>query len=119
MVLPMDERLFGAAVNTHNVYLEVLFSGGVVLFALFIAAAGISILRCMTRRHIEALIILLFFLVRGVAETAPFGGLPLFATLVFYIGVAMSLAPDPARQAAGRRGWAPHMRLRPRTALSR
>jgi O-antigen ligase len=107
LLLPIDDRLFGAAVNSHNVYMEVLFSGGVILLGLFILATGMSIIRCITRRRIEALIILLFFLIRGVAEAAPFGGLPLFATLVFYIAVAMSLASQPAQQRAARRVWGP------------
>ena len=122
LLLPIDDRLFDAAVNSHNLYMELLFSGGAVLLGLFILATSICIVRCITHRRVEALIILLFFLVRGVAEAAPFGGLPLFASLVFYIAVAMSLSAEPARRIVPRHAWRPpaaSMRLAPKTSIGR
>ena len=109
LILPMDDRLFGAAVNTHNLYLELLFSGGVVLFALFLIAVAAAIFRSAMRGRTEALIALLFFLVRGAAEAAPFAGLPLFPTFVFYAAVCLCLFQGSAyarpRPTAGR--WTP------------
>lgn len=96
LILPMDDRLFGAAVNTHNLYLELLFSGGLVLFGLFVLVAAATIFRSATRGHTEALIALLFFLIRGGAEAAPFAGIPLFTTLVFYITVSLCLVRSPS-----------------------
>jgi exopolysaccharide production protein ExoQ len=92
LILPIDDRLFGSAVNTHNVYMELLFSGGVVLFALFVLVVSASIFRSAMRGRTEALIALLFFLIRGAAEAAPFAGLPLFPALVFYTAVALCLS---------------------------
>ena len=68
LILPIDDRLFGAAVNTHNVYMELLFSGGAVLFGLFVLAVAASLFRSAMRGRTEALIALVFFLVRGSAE---------------------------------------------------
>jgi O-antigen ligase len=106
LILPIDDRLFGAAVNTHSLYLELLFSGGVVLFALFVVAVGAAIFRSAMQGRTEALIALLFFLVRGAAEAAPFAGLPLFPAVVFYAAVSMCLS-----RSDGRRGPA-YARLR-------
>ena len=100
LILPMDDRLFGAAVNTHNVYLELLFSGGLVLFVMFVLVVAATIFRSAMRGRTEALITLLFFLIRGAAEAAPFAGLPLFSALAFYISVALCLAGSD-RQMAG------------------
>ena len=91
LILPMDDRLFGAAVNTHSVYLELLFSGGVVLFTLFVIAVAPDVFRSAMQGRTEALIALLFFLVRGAAEAAPFAGLPLLPALIFYVAVSMCL----------------------------
>jgi O-antigen ligase len=96
LILPMDERLFGAAVNTHNVYIELLFSGGVVLFGLFVLVVAASVFRSAIQGRTEALIMLLFFLIRGAAEATPYGGLPLFPAFVFYIAVSLCLARSPA-----------------------
>jgi len=96
LILPMDDRLFGAAVNTHNLYLELLFSGGLVLFGIFACVAAATIFSAAKRGRTEALIALLFFLIRGGAEAAPFAGLPLFAAFAFYIAVALCLARSPS-----------------------
>lgn len=102
LILPNDERLFSSALNAHNVYLELLFSGGVVLFALYLFAVSISIVRSVTRRRIEALIALLFFLIVGAAEATPYGGLPLFPAFVFYIAVSLCLSRSPGELQATR-----------------
>jgi exopolysaccharide production protein ExoQ len=100
--LPSDDRLFAAAVTAHNVYLELLFSGGAVLLALYAFGTSICIVRSATQRRVEALIVLMFFLIVGVAEATPFSGLPLFAAAVFYTAVALCLARLTGRQVPNR-----------------
>ena len=102
VILPADDRLFSAALNSHNLYLELLFSGGLVLLTLFAIAVFVSIVRSATRRRAEALIALLFFLVIGAAEVTPYGGLPLFSVFAFYTAVSLCLVrPTPRWQVAG------------------
>lgn len=101
-ILPKDDRLFSAAVHAHNVYLELLFSGGAVALAMFAGAVVIAIIRSATKRRVEALILLLFFLVVGVTEATPYAGLPLFQAFVFYIALSLCLAPSPQRPRAQR-----------------
>lgn len=103
LLLPIDDRLFGAAINTHNVYLELLFSGGAVLLALFAVAVTVAIFRSARQGRAEALIVLLFFLVRGAAEAAPYAGLPLLPTFVFYAAVSLCLARSTPRVQSDRR----------------
>ena len=97
-ILPVDDRLFSAALNSHNVYLELLFSGGAVLFALYVTAILVSVVRSVAGRRVEALIALLFFLVVGAAEATPYAGLPLFSAFVFYVSVALCLVRPARRQ---------------------
>lgn len=100
LVLPLDDRLFAAAVNTHNVYLEVLFSGGAVLFILFVAGIAAAIIRSAALRRVEALVMLLFFLIAGAAVSLPFSGLPFFPAFAFYVAVCLCLAPAAQRPQA-------------------
>jgi exopolysaccharide production protein ExoQ len=93
-ILPTDDRLFAAAVNTHNLYLELLFSGGIVLLGLFVAVVAIALMRSVARKRGEALIAMLFFLMVGGAEASPFSRLPLFAAFAFYTALSMCLAPS-------------------------
>ena len=96
LILPNDERLFSAALNSHNVYLELLFSGGAILFGLYLVSVTNSILRSVMKRRVEALIALLFFLIVGAAEATPYAGLPLYPAFAFYIVVALCLARSPS-----------------------
>jgi O-antigen ligase len=102
LVLQRDDRLFAAAVNTHSVYLELLFSGGAVLLALYVFAVILAVVRSARDGRAEALIAMMFFFVVGVAEATPYGGLPLFSAAVFYMAVSLCLGrsapPTPARQ---------------------
>lgn len=99
LILPYDDRLFAAALNTHNLYLELLFSGGLVLLALFAVAMLASLLRSVLTKRGESLVLLLFFLIAGAAEVTPFGGLPLFSAFAFYLAVCLCFV----RSNAGRR----------------
>jgi O-antigen ligase len=101
--LPTDDRLFAAAVNSHNVYLELLFSGGAVLLGLYLVAISISVIRSVMQRRTEALVTVVFFLILGAGEATPYAGLPLFPAAVFYTAIALCLARPVPSQAPKRR----------------
>ena len=108
LLLPQDDRLFDAALNTHNLYLELLVSGGITLLALFVLAVAIALIRSARARRIDAMIALLFFLMIGVAESTSFSGLPLFGAFVLYTAVALGTASRESQQARSvRRHFAP------------
>lgn len=98
LILPFDNRLFSAALNTHNLYLELLFSGGLLLLALFAVAMLNSLLQSVLKKRGEPLVLLLFFLIAGAAEVTPFGGLPLFSAFAFYLAVCLCLVRSNAGQ---------------------
>ena len=101
LLLPQDDRLFDAALNTHNLYLELLVSGGIALLALFVLAVAIALIRSARARRVDGMIALLFFLIRGIAEVAPYGGLPSLPAFAFYFAVAVCIASaqSPHRRA--------------------
>lgn len=99
LILPNDDRLFSAALNSHNLYLELLFSGGLIMLALYTVGVVICVFQSVTRKRAEALILLLFFLIVGATEASPYGGLPLFGAFGFYTAVSLCLArTNPARR---------------------
>lgn len=102
LILPTDDRLFSAAVNAHDVYLELLFSGGAALLILYAIAVSSSVVRSARGGRADALIALLFFLIVGVAEATPFSGLPLFSAAAFYIAISLCLARSESKKQAAR-----------------
>jgi len=91
-ILPQDPRLFSVAAHTHNLYLEVLFSGGALALLLFLAALVVTFYDGIRNHCFEPLLILSFFLLRGIFEPAPFGGVPTYAGYVFFMMVAFVAA---------------------------
>jgi O-antigen ligase len=91
-ILPQDSRLFSVAAHTHNLYLEILFSGGVVALSLFIVALAVTFYDGLRNHCFGPLLIISFFLLRGIFEPAPFGGAPTYAGYVFFIMVAFVAA---------------------------
>lgn len=87
-ILPTDPRLFTVAAHAHNMYLEILFSGGIVAFGLFLAALAATLYQGIRFRCFEPLILLFFFLLRGMTEPTPFSGLPSIGGYVFFLCVA-------------------------------
>jgi O-antigen ligase len=87
-ILPLDPRLFSVAAHTHNLYLEVLFSGGIIAFGLFLVAIAMSIYEGLRKRCFEPLIMLFFFLIRGLTEPSPFSNMPTFAGYAFFMSAA-------------------------------
>lgn len=92
LILQNDDRLFAAAIHTHNLFLELLFSGGVVALGVFLLAFAMTVLRCIKRTRVEPLIVLMFFLILGAMEATPFAGFPAFQAFGFYTAVALCLA---------------------------
>jgi O-antigen ligase len=97
LILPNDDRLFTAALNSHNLYLELLFSGGIVMLGLFAVAMLITVYKSVIRRRVEALIFVLYFLIVGAAESSPYGALPLFSVVAFYSAVSLCLVRTTPR----------------------
>jgi O-antigen ligase len=87
-ILPQDPRLFSVAAHTHNLYFEVLFSGGAIALFLFVAALLVTFYEGIRNDRFGPLLVLSFFLLRGIFEPAPFGGVPTYAGYVFFIMIA-------------------------------
>lgn len=86
-ILPLDPRLFSAAAHCHNMYLEVLFSGGAISFSLLIIAMFSTLYAGMRTNCFEPMVVLLFYLLRGLTEPAPFYNLPSFAAYAFFLAI--------------------------------
>jgi exopolysaccharide production protein ExoQ len=87
-ILPEDPRLFSVAAHAHNMYLQILFSGGIVSAGLFLASLIPTIYYGVRYRCTAPLILLFFFLFRGLTEPTPFSGLPSFGGYAFFIAIA-------------------------------
>jgi O-antigen ligase len=100
-ILPLDPRLFAVAAHSHNLYLEVLFSGGVMSFFLFVLAIFITLYEGIRNRRFEPLLILAFFLLRGITEPSPFGGMPSFSAFAFFLSVSFIIVGARRREGMG------------------
>lgn len=87
-ILPEDPRLFSVAAHAHNMYLQILFSGGIISAGLFLASLIPTIYYGVRYKCTGPLILLFFFLFRGLTEPTPFSGLPSFGGYAFFIAVA-------------------------------
>lgn len=100
-ILPGDPRLFGVAAHTHNLYLETLFSTGLVGFGMFLSAVAATLWRGFAVGAVREMALIVFFLVRGMTEASPLSGMAGFATFAFSLGIVLVLtsprrAPRPA-----------------------
>jgi O-antigen ligase len=100
-ILPLDPRLFYAAAHCHNLYLEVMFSGGLLSFILFVIALFSTLYEGLKGRHFEPLLILAFFLLRGITEPSPFGGMPSFSAFAFFLSISFIIAGARQRERTG------------------
>ena len=91
-ILPNDPRLFSVAAHTHNMYLEVLFSGGIVASLVFAMSLLSTIYYGIKNTCFEPLIIIFFFLFRGLTEPTPFSGLPAFGGYAFLLAISFVAA---------------------------
>lgn len=88
-ILPNDPRLFSVAAHAHNMYLEVLFSCGIIGFGVLLLALSQSLWLGFRHKAHASLIIVFFFLLRGITEPAPFSGLPAFSGYAFMLAITM------------------------------
>jgi O-antigen ligase len=100
-ILPLDPRLFAVAAHCHNLYLEVMFSGGLMSFLPFVMAVFTTLYDGIRTRRFEPLLILVFFLLRGVTEPSPFGGMPSFSAFAFFLSVSFIIAGARQREGMG------------------
>jgi len=101
-ILPLDPRLFHVAAHAHNMYLELLFGGGVILLALFLYALWQTFRQAMRMGAIAEAALLVFFILRGMTEATPFSGMVGYSSLAFTLTIGLVLAPlfKPRPQAA-------------------
>ena len=115
-ILPNDPRLFHAAAHAHNMYLELLFAGGVILLGLFLYAVWQTIRQALRSGAINEAALLVFFLLRGLTEATPFSGMASFSSFAFSLTLALIFAPLARSRVARARpvsapGAAPKPRL--------
>jgi O-antigen ligase len=79
--------------NTHNMYLEVLVSSGLIGLCLMVASLAMTIKRAVGRRRYTELGLVAFFAVYGLTEAVIFSvaGLP---TLLFFASLILTFMPD-------------------------
>ena len=87
-ILPSHPALFRAAAHTHNMYLDILFSGGVVGLAIFAVCLGMSIAYAIWTREMKVLPLFVFFFVLFLTE-APISGIVAFPSISFYCTVVL------------------------------
>lgn len=117
-ILPLDPRLFHAAAHAHNMYLELLFAGGVILLGLFLYAIWQTFRQALRLGEINEAALLVFFLLRGLTEATPFSGMASFSSFAFSLTLALIFAPL-ARPYATYRGPVSAPGAAPRPRLSR
>lgn len=99
-ILPNDPRLFHAAAHAHNMYLELLFAGGVILLGLFLYAVWQTLRQALRLGAVNEAALLVFFLLRGLTEATPFSGMASFSSLAFSLTLALIVAPLARSRAA-------------------
>ncbi|WP_375461963.1 O-antigen ligase family protein [uncultured Enterovirga sp.] len=92
-ILPVHPLLFKAAAHAHNLYLNVLFAGGIVGLTLFAVALARTLRRGVSQGNHRPIALLLFPLIYGLTEPA-IGGFVSFVGLCFY-GAAILIAASP------------------------
>ncbi|WP_089177418.1 O-antigen ligase family protein [Bosea sp. AS-1] len=110
-ILPKNPLLFAAAAHAHNLFLNILFSGGVVGLLLFVYGVGAVAWRAASGKDHRTIALLIFFMVYGITEPT-IGGLVSFVPMAFCAAVILGIAPPPGRVAGGSRNepprqWAP------------
>jgi O-antigen ligase len=100
-ILPLDPRLFQAAAHAHNMYLELLFAGGVLLLAIFLFALWQTFRQVIRIGAVEEGALLVFFMLRGLTEATPFSGMVGYSSLAFTLTIALVIAPLVQPRLAG------------------
>ena len=82
-ILPVHPLLFEAAAHAHDLYLNVLFAGGLIGLSLFLAAIA-NAARTAWRLDLHPVIaLIIFLLVYGITEPT-IGGIASFLSMTFY-----------------------------------
>jgi O-antigen ligase len=92
-ILPLDPRLFHVAAHAHNMYLELLFAGGVFLLGLFLYALWQTFRQALRLGAVEEAALLVFFMLRGMTEATPFSGMVGYSSLAFTLAIGLIIAP--------------------------
>jgi O-antigen ligase len=98
-ILPKEPLLFKAAAHAHDLYLNILFSGGAVGLLLFLAGLWLALRRSLGRRDHGVVALLLFFMAYGITEPT-IGSLASFVPMGFYAAAILAL-PDVNSALAG------------------
>jgi O-antigen ligase len=101
-ILPTHPDLFTAAAHAHSLYLEQLFSGGIVGLGLFVSCIVITLALAWRAKAAQECSILIFFLVYGITEPEISGPVS-FPILIVFFAIASILvesrSPTRLRQA--------------------
>jgi O-antigen ligase len=97
-ILPVHPDLFPAAAHSHNLYLEQLFSGGLIGFGLFACSTVITIMVAWRMRAVRELSLIIFFLIYGVTEPVIYG--PVSFPLVIMILAIARVLSGPSQRGA-------------------
>ncbi len=112
-ILPNQPTLFAAAAHAHDLYLNILFSGGVIGLALLLAGLWLALRRTIRRQDDGVVALLLFFMVYGITEPT-IGSLASFVPMGFYAAAILALPREGSALAgAGRAVVALGERRRP------
>ena len=98
-ILPKNPLLFAAAAHAHDLYLNVLFSGGIVGLGLFLWGLWVSLRSAAAQQDHGTVSLLVFFLVYGITEPT-LGGLVSYVPIGFYAAAILAM-PLWASKAAG------------------
>ncbi len=93
-ILPKNPLLFTAAAHAHNLFLNILFSGGIIGLCLFVSGLGVAGWRAVKRADRQALALFIFFMAYGITEPT-IGGLVSFVPMAFYAAVVLAINPSP------------------------
>jgi O-antigen ligase len=89
-ILPLHPDLFRAAAHAHNLYLEQLFSGGLIGLGLFLCSIVITFAVAWRTRAARESSLLVFFLIYGLTEPVISGPIS-FPLIIMFLTVALIL----------------------------
>ncbi len=100
-ILPVHPMLFKAAAHPHNMYLSVLFAGGLVGITLFLTSLVMTLRRAWAKQAHAVIALVIFYLIYGVTEPV-LGGMVSFLSFSFYVIPCFLLSdqPDPRSRAS-------------------